>query len=64
MFEVLDEGHMNSNILHIFFVGMRNLEHLLNDITVLAQFVKHCVTAWQDVIDEQFNLTVVNEFNL
>jgi hypothetical protein len=48
---------------HVIIIRLGSLKDLGYYIAILGKLVKDCVTLWQDVIAEEFNLRVINLFN-
>ena len=63
VFEILNEGHVEFHLHDLIRVGMGNLEYLRNDLSVVEEFVEDGITSWQDVVNHDLYLLLVDFLN-
>ena len=44
----------------VVFIWVSSMHDLFNEVSPLGQLVQYCVTSWQYVIAQQFNLALIN----
>lgn len=60
LIQVHKEGYMELKDAHIVFMRLGCLKDLGHYIAILRKLVKDCISLWQYVVAEEFNLGVIN----
>lgn len=51
-FQILDEGHVDGDLLHVFFVRVGDREQSFYNVSVLRQLVQNRVSSRKDIVEE------------
>lgn len=62
--EILKEGYVDSYIGKVLLIWMGYHHNLLDYITAVCwKFMKNGISTWQNIIEQEFNLLIINKLD-